>query len=78
MSKVSVSLFVILGGVILVKFLNRGGVQCVFNLMVGLVMWAAEVLVFDVCESSMLCESSMVCRFWASVQLITCCCLIPN
>ena len=69
MSKVSVSLFVILGGVILVKFLNRGGVGSlvfptshVFNLMVGLVMWVAEVLVFDVCESSMLCESSMVCR----------------
>ena len=50
MSKVSVSLFVILGGVILVKFLNREvfPTSHVFNLMVGLVMWVAEVLVFDV------------------------------
>ena len=56
MSKVYVSLFVTLGGVIRVQILCRGGdgslvfpTSHVFNCwMVGLVMWVAEVLVFDV------------------------------
>ena len=81
MSKVNVSLYVTLGGIILGKVLLEVGldrqcsqlVLCLFTGLLGRFLRVAEVLVFLGVVYTL--DGMWV---WVSVQLVVCCCLISD